>query len=134
MYTRVSQKNGPSIFKNISWKSGLVHSFKEFLSKLFIKNQIEKCDLPNCFMCIMMKSPFFQGISLLNILLIFSAKLQNSMILNFAPLHQIQSNLFQNGMNIFSSHKTYLLKKILYQPKIQIFVGLFQKKVTDLRY
>ena len=67
--TRVSQKNGPSIFKNISWKSGLVHSFEEFLSKLFIKNQIEKCDLPNCFMCIMMKGPFFWGISLQNILL-----------------------------------------------------------------
>ena len=65
----MSQKNGPSIFKNISWKSGLVHSFEEFLSKLFIKNQIEKCDLPNCFMCIMMKGPFFWGISLQNILL-----------------------------------------------------------------
>ena len=47
----------------------LGHSFEEFLSKLFIKNQIEKCDLPNCFMCIMMKGPFFWGISLQNILL-----------------------------------------------------------------
>ena len=67
--TRLSQKNGPLIFKNISSKSGLVHSFEEFLSKLFIKNQIEKCDLPNCFMCIMMKSPFFRGISQQNVFL-----------------------------------------------------------------
>ena len=40
MDTRVSQKNGPSIFK--IWLG------------LFIKNQIENYDLPNCFMCIMM--------------------------------------------------------------------------------